>query len=177
MSKALLTDEYRALLAYEHANTPGRWGTTAEMYVDTIVSHAEGITDWLDYGAGSGGLTMALSSRHADKDISVTEYEPSRQNTVQPPAKPFVACIDVLEHVEPEFIDDVLEDLHRVTQNIGYFTISCRPAAKTLKDGRNAHVLVQPPEWWENKIVKHFDIISQSYDMGDKNYRIKVRSR
>ena len=173
----LLTEEYKELLAYEHANTPGRWGTTAEMYVDTIISHAEGVTDWLDYGAGSGGLRMALNSRHADKGITVTEYEPSRPDQQQPPSKPFVACIDVLEHVEPDYIDAVLEDLHRVTDNIGYFTISCRLAAKTLKDGRNAHVLVKPAEWWKNKLTKHFEILSESYDVSDENYRVKVRSK
>jgi len=35
----------------------------------------------------------------------------------------FVACIDVLEHIEPELLDNVLDDLRRVTAQIGVFTV------------------------------------------------------
>ena len=38
MSK-LITEEYKEILAWEHANTPGQWGQTAKMYVDAIVNN------------------------------------------------------------------------------------------------------------------------------------------
>jgi hypothetical protein len=173
----LITDEYADVLAWEHANTPGQWGHTAEMYTDTILRHSEGITDWLDYGAGSGGLARAMSKRHPKSGVSITEYEPSRPGALPPEPKPYVVCIDVLEHVEPELIDNVLADLVRVTENTGYFTISCRLATKILKDGRNAHILVKPPEWWEAKLKPLFELIETSYAPGDKNYRVKVKRR
>ena len=172
----LISDEYRDILAWEHANTPGKWGHTAEMYVDTIVNHSAGITDWLDYGAGSGGLNIATQKRHSDKNISITEYEPSRPNTTTPEPKPYVVCIDVLEHIEPDLIDNVLDDLQRVTVERGYFTISCRLAAKILKDGRNAHILVKPKEWWREKLETRFTILSDSWEPGDKNYRVVVQA-
>jgi hypothetical protein len=173
----LISKEYRDILAWEHANTPGEWGHTAEMYTDTILAHSEGIVEWLDYGAGSGGLAKAMAKRHADRNITITEYEPSRPRTVAPEPHPYVVCIDVLEHIEPELIDNVLADLYRVTENIGYYTISCRLATKILKDGRNAHILVKPPEWWEQKLLEHFDILHSSYAPGDKNYRVKVKRK
>ncbi len=172
--KNLISPEYKELLAWEHSNTPGRWGRTAEMYVDTIVRHSDGLTDWLDYGAGSGGLNIAIQKRHAEKHISITEYEPSRPNTVAPDPKPYVVCIDVLEHIEPGLIDNVLDDLQRVTQTQGYFTISCRLATKILKDGRNAHILVKPRDWWKQQIESRFNILSDEWDPLDQNYRLKV---
>ncbi len=177
LTMKLISKQYAETLAWEHANTPGRWGRTAEQYVDTIVHHSDNQVDWLDYGAGSGGLNMAIQKRHAHKNITITEYEPSRPNTVAPEPKPFVVCIDVLEHIEPELIDNVLADLHRVTVNTGYFTISCRLATKILKDGRNAHILVKPPEWWINQLEPLFDIVHNTWEPGDKNLRLKVKRK
>lgn len=168
----LITKQYKETLAYEHANTPGKWGHTAQMYVDTIVKHAGELTDWLDYGAGSGGLTNAINTRYPGK-YTITEYEPSRPRSKSVP-KPYVACIDVLEHIEPELLDNVLQDLQRVTETRGYFTISCRPAAKILCDGRNAHLIVETPNWWKAKLEKYFTILSETYEPGDKNYRVVV---
>jgi hypothetical protein len=175
MSK-LITEEYKEILAWEHANTPGQWGQTAKMYVDAIVNNCREHTEWLDYGAGSGGLGKAVRERF-DNKYNITEYEPSRPNTVAPDPKPYVVCIDVLEHIEPDLIDNVLADLHRVTEEVGYFTISCRLAAKILKDGRNAHLLVKDPDWWRDKIEPLFDILHESYDFADKNYRITVEPK
>ena len=86
-------------------------------------------------------------------------------------------CIDVLEHVEPELIDNVLDDLQRVTSKKGYFTISCRPASKILKDGRNAHILIQPKEWWKKKLEPRFKIIEEGWDPSDRNYKVIVYAR
>ena len=168
----LISEDYAHTLAYEHANTPGKWGHTAQMYVDTIVKHAGDLTEWLDYGAGSGGLSNAVNSRYPNK-YEITEYEPSRPNSVSVP-RPYVACIDVLEHIEPDLLDNVLRDLLRVTQVRGYFTISCRLAAKILRDGRNAHLIVQPWEWWQTQLKQYFHIVEHMYEPGDKNYRVVV---
>lgn len=170
----LISKEYKQTLAWEHANTPGRWGRTAERYTDTIIAHSAGLTEWLDYGAGSGGLSMAMQSRHKDKNIKITEYEPSRPRTRAPKPHPYVVCIDVLEHIEPELLDNVLLDLQRVTQQRGYFTISCRPASKILRDGRNAHLIVKPQTWWRERLEKLFNIVTESYDNHDKNYRVTL---
>jgi len=171
----LISDEYRDILAWEHEHTPGKWGHTAKMYVPAIVRHSHNKTDWLDYGAGHGGLGIAVREQYGDK-YNIAEYEPSRPNSVAPDPKPYVVCIDVLEHIEPDLIDNVLDDLQRVTVEHGYFTISCRLASKILKDGRNAHILVKPKEWWHDKLAEKFDILEESWDPGDKNYRVVVKA-
>lgn len=170
----LITDEYRDLLEWEHANTPGKWGWTAQALVNEIMHNSGGLTEWLDYGAGHGGLGIAFREKHPDSSVNIAEYEPSRPGTSAPDPADYVICVDVLEHVEPELIENVLDDLQRVTVKKGYYTISCRKAAKILKDGRNAHFIVEPPEWWRPKLEQRFSIISESYDGGDRNYRVIV---
>ena len=168
-----ISEEYRDLLHWEHENTPGKWGHTAKMYVNTIVKNSEGRTNWLDYGAGHGGLGKAVRERFGDT-YNITEFEPSRPDSQPPEPTEYVVCIDVLEHIEPDFLENVFEDLKRVTVERGYYTISCRLASKILKDGRNAHLIVEEPDWWMDRLEKHFDVLEAKYEPHDKNLRVVV---
>lgn len=175
----LITDEYRAILAKEHSEQEGQpWGQTAKRMVPEIQKFADRVnaTGLLDYGAGHGGLRKELASKRSQ--LVVEEYEPGRPEAASKP-KPnkFVVCIDVLEHIEPELIDNVLDDLMRVTIEHGYFTISCRPATKILSDGRNAHLIVENHGWWRNKLITRFNLLEESYDNTSKNYRVFVRNK
>ena len=70
-----------------------------------------------------------------------------------------VCCIDVLEHIEPNFVDNVLHDLERITENLGFFSIHMGPAEKILPDGRNAHIIQKPASWWLPIISKYFEVV------------------
>ena len=72
-----------------------------------------------------------------------------------------VVCIDVLEHIEPECLDDVLDDLQRLVIKYGFFTIHTGPAQKVLPDGRNAHLTQEPLSWWNEKLESRFTMIKQ----------------
>lgn len=88
-------------------------------------------------------------------------YEPSRPDwAASPSPSPMVACIDVLEHVEPECLDAVLDDLARCVQQIGFFTVHTGAAVKVLPDGRNAHLIQEPPAWWLPKLLERFELHS-----------------
>jgi len=52
-----------------------------------------------------------------------------------------VTCIDILEHIEPELLENVLLELKRLHGRLYFFTIHLGPAGKTLSDGRNAHLI------------------------------------
>jgi hypothetical protein len=65
----------------------------------------------------------------------------------------------VLEHIEPDYLDAVLNDLQRITARIGFFTIATGPAIKTLADGRNAHLIQKPPSWWLPRLCQRFEIV------------------
>ncbi|MCP9817767.1 hypothetical protein KBY76_14010 [Synechococcus sp. GreenBA-s] len=110
-----------------------------------------------DYGAGKQHLLHGLAD-NAIIPESYTAYDPAFPEYGQPMAAQLVCCIDVLEHIEPMYLDAVLEELARITVNIGFFTIHRGPAAKTLEDGRNAHLIQAPISWWLARLVRHFEI-------------------
>ena len=148
--------EYQEILQKEHSK--GRWGVTAESLIEDIkeIMQRYNVTEVLDYGCGAGGFKKALN----DPTVEVYEYDPGILGKEESPdPSDFVICIDVLEHIEPDKIKDVLKDLRRVTRGVGYFTISTIPARRILSDGRNAHLIVENYDWWMDKL-KDFKIIN-----------------
>jgi hypothetical protein len=63
-----------------------------------------------------------------------------------------------LEHVEPDKLLYVLDDLRRVTRKVGYFVIHTGPSSKNLADGRNAHLIQKDAQWWKAKLKKFFTV-------------------
>lgn len=159
-SARLISEEYRALQRALHENPD--YGVASLHYAPLVaeIVRAVGATELLDYGAGKGRLGRALREKFG-LDLVIHHYDPAVPQWSAPPAPcRFVACIDVLEHIEPELLDNVLDDLKRVTAGVGVFTVHTGPAAKTLPDGRNAHLIQKPPEWWLPKILERFDLVT-----------------
>ena len=124
--------------------------------VDDVIQSFS-IKSLLDYGAGKCRLKDSIKS-----EVNYTPYEPSNPLWSQTPEPcEFVTCIDVLEHIEPELLDNVLDDLQRVVDKYGLFTIHTGPAVKILPDGRNAHLIQQPLEWWNKHLNTRFTIVKQ----------------
>ena len=69
-----------------------------------------------------------------------------------------VCCIDVLEHIEPDLLDNVLDHLAALTEGIAFLSVDTGPAIKTLSDGRNAHLIQQQLTWWLPKIWERWDL-------------------
>lgn len=108
----------------------------------------------LDYGCGRGIFSQRFFQ---DFGISVENYDPGRTEYFQEP-KPadLVVCTDVLEHVEPEYLDTVLAHLSSLTKKVSIISISFEPAKGNLPDGRNMHLIVKPPDWWHATIKQYF---------------------
>lgn len=152
---SLVSDEYKKLLQHEHSSS--QWGVMAGKMIKTLEEFLlkNNATEVLDYGAGSSSFKNALTLNN----VAVYEYDPGVPEIDKiPEPRDYTICIDVLEHIEPELIDSVLEDLARVTKKKGYFTIAMYPAKRILKDGRNAHLILEDTSWWINKLCKYFDI-------------------
>ena len=116
-----------------------------------------GVTHLLDYGCGSQ-LSLAKNLKSLHK-LTYQCYDPAVEKfSATPVAAQMVACIDVLEHIEPEFLDAVLDDLKRLTEGVLFATIATGPAGKTLSDGRNAHLIQEPISWWMPKLFERFDV-------------------
>lgn len=170
MSK-LITPGYAELNAQLHQSNPN-YGTSSEKWVGTVRKLAGflGNADILDYGCGKQCLTAGLPELH------VRGYDPAIPglDTAPEPAD-LVVCTDVLEHVEPELVDNVLDDLARVTRMLGFFTVATQPALKVLADGRNAHLTQQPIEWWLERLEKRFTVLGY-HDLGGLEFMVLVAS-
>ncbi len=153
------------------------YGSASVTYAPLVakVIEAHGVTELLDYGAGKGRLAAALR-KYVSRPLKIHQYDPAVTEWSAPPAPcGFVACIDVLEHIEPALLDNVLDDLQRVTTGRGLFTVHTMAAVKVLADGRNAHLIQQPPEWWLPRIMERFELAT--YNRGTAGFIVTVEPR
>lgn len=154
----MISDHYRKQQERLHDNPD--YGVASTHYAPMVARIIEryGVKDLLDYGAGKGRLAHSLQGA-VNHPMRIQMYDPAVDLWKDPP-KPseMVACLDVLEHIEPLFLDDVLDDLKRVTLDVGFFTVSTVPAMKDLDDGRNAHLIIEDAAWWLPKIMARWEL-------------------
>ncbi|MBC2651533.1 class I SAM-dependent methyltransferase [Novosphingobium aerophilum] len=148
----LITQSYRALNRALHAG--GQFGLYGDKWADQISGLVEryGAVSILDYGCGQGSLGRALGP-------IVREYDPaiSGKDGAPVPAD-LVVCTDVLEHIEPECLPDVLAHLYALSRTACFVVIATRPAQKLLADGRNAHLIVEDDDFWRERLLEHFTV-------------------
>lgn len=157
---SLISEEYRRMQQQLHENPD--YGVVSMEYAPLVaeVIEATQATELLDYGAGKGRLGIALRA-HLKRPLTIHHYDPAVPEWSAPPVPcQVVACIDVLEHIEPHLLDNVLDDLKRVTAGVGIFTVYSGAAVKVLPDGRNAHLIQQPAKWWLPKILERFELVT-----------------
>lgn len=160
-----ISDRYQKL-NYELHKQSADYGGHGDKNATAVLNVARniGAKSILDYGCGKGRLGEAV--RKLAPEIDMREYDPSVPGkTKQPAPADLVVCCDVMEHVEPEYVESVLAHLHSVTGRILMATFATTASTQTLADGRNAHLIVQPAEWWLEKIGVHFEPVEPpSYD-------------
>ena len=113
---------------------------------------------FLDYGTGKGKLVQRLRDE-LPSSIQVDGYDPAVDEwSIKPSGKTYdlVCSFDVLEHIEPSSIESVVSDLSSYTSGICYVVIDLQPAVKHISDGRNAHILLAPVDWWNSLFSRHF---------------------
>jgi len=152
----VISDAYRKLQQQLHENP--NYGVASLGFapvVRKLIADA-GIGSLSDYGAGKQNLRKALEADGVA--IEYHPYDPAFPEYGPPRSAELVCCIDVLEHIEPPFLDNVLDDLRGLTTRLGFFSVHTGPAMKTLADGRNAHLIQQPASWWLPKFCERFEI-------------------
>jgi hypothetical protein len=158
---SLITEPYRELNKKLHERDPmygassGKWAIVASK-----MAEKNQFASILDYGAGKGDLERGLRQHWAGAPVcEVISYDPAVPGMEFKKPCDLVVCTDVLEHVEPECVDAVLDDIRDLTKQLAFITVSTMPAEKTLEDGRNAHVSLHDARWWSDKIWDRFEVI------------------
>lgn len=166
----LISETYRDLNTRLHRENLA-YGVGGAKHAETVFKLMGAIQNGgpvsiLDYGCGKGYLGKAL----AEKGIPIWEYDPAVLGKEESPrAADLVVCTDVLEHIEPDKLVFVLDDLRRCVKKVGFFTIHTGPAQKTLADGRNTHLIQQNAAWWKKRLKKFFSI-GRIFEVGVEIY-------
>lgn len=149
----LYTDQYLNLNKQLHQQNPN-YGISGSRYSGEVLKLVDQYKtdDILDYGCGKGTLAKSLQ-------MAIKEYDPAIEGkNANPAPADIVVCTDVLEHIEPDYIDWVIRDLGRCTKKVAFIVIHTGPAQKTLPDGRNTHLIQENKAWWWKKLNQAFDI-------------------
>jgi cephalosporin hydroxylase len=111
----------------------------------------------LDYGCGKKEFENRMPPING---LTLYNYDPCIDGLDEKP-KPvdIVVCIDVLEHVEYGYLNDVLDELEKLTNRICYVSVCKKESSNFYSDGQNMHLLQENYDWWYPKLRKRFDVV------------------
>ncbi len=155
----LISPEYAALNRQLHAERPDYGaGSSADAPQIAGFCRQNGLKIVLDYGCGKGFLRPAILA--LAPELTVLEYDPAIEgkNMIPSGQIDLLVALDVMEHIEPECLEAVLTAMRATSPRCVLLVIALQKAQKALPDGRNAHLIVKPAEWWLRRLSKHFSL-------------------
>ncbi len=146
----------RSLIAeYEHLHSSRIYGTGGRHF-PYMLPHVLAIrpNSIVDYGAGNSNIAAWIAKRAAIKG-RVVMYDPAVPGRAEKPVDRFdlLVSFDVLEHIPEEELDAVLAEMASMADHFLH-VIDIRPAKAILSDGRNAHVSLHSPDWWQERLSR-----------------------
>jgi SAM-dependent methyltransferase len=163
--RMIISPEYAEMNRQMHEQIP-QYGAGGHRYAPVILQAVRTYkaTSVLDFGCGKGTLAPVLRANGLD----VREFDPAiRGKDTFPEPADLVYCGDVAEHVEPELLLAFLDSLRQVTRHALILVVATRPSWKKLPDGRSAHLIVEPVEWWLPKLRERFWMASLTAGHGE----------
>lgn len=170
----LVSSEYQLTLLETHRQTKNTWGGGHS--VDKLPKY-EGtlkrlnVKTILDYGCANGKFKIYMEKHKPE--YMIFEYDPGiRGKDLSPAPADFVVCCDVMEHVEPEYLDNVIKHLKSLILKGGFFNISTKKAITILSDGTNAHKIVKDGEWWIKLFKEYFTVEDIEIGRIETNFKV-----
>ncbi len=131
----------------------------------------------LDYGCGKAKFHSILFNNKkvpgSPMGVDITPYDPAIAKFANKPTGQYdlVLCVDVMEHVQEDKVEEVLKDIFTFSNRI-FLTITCYPATQVLLNGKNAHYTIKEPDWWKEKLKpydgSYISIFQTKPDRGGK---------
>lgn len=160
----MISNHYRALNEQAHKDKP-QYGTGQKASVTAVKQLCDqvGSMDVLDYGCGKGGFSKNFKDAYG---VLVQNYDPCvPEYSLKPQPSDVVICVAVLEHIEPQFIDEVLDHLKSLTRKVAWFQIDLCDNSWNFPDGTNPHQIIKPSAWWIEKLARRFDIVQVAFQV------------
>lgn len=144
------------------------WGSSGYSHAPVVADYCQELKakTVLDFGCGRATLKKTLLD--LDPYLSILEYDPAIPGKDKPPEPAdLLVANDVLEHIEPQYLDETLKYIRSLAIKGAYFTIALTPSKVSLPDGRNAHLIIEPAEFWlENLMEAGFTIVRSEMRKG-----------
>lgn len=181
----MISKEYLSQVQQLHASDSS-WGTSGRRYAKDVYNLicAHEAKSVLDFGAGKGGLLDAVS-RLLD-EAAIDDSHPVKLHNYDPAVPGFdtlpkgkfdlLVSTDVLEHIEPEHLDEVLATMAGLTGMAAFLVIHTGPAIAKLPDGRNAHLIQRAPRWWMEQLEKHWRELSRPIQCNEVTFKILAKA-
>lgn len=134
----------------------------------------------IDLGCGTGRAGKFLADYKKKtlageiKKINVTLFDlidarevdlPFIQGNIwdlQVPVFDWILCCDVLEHMPPQYVDQTLDGMARITRKGGLLTIAHFANSTAEFDDMDViedlHLTIEPVSWWKPKIEKRWQV-------------------
>ncbi len=132
---------------------------------------------FIDFGCGTGRPAQEIA-RRGYHVLAVDFADNCLDNMVDVPflvadltALPMLSaqfgyCTDVMEHIEPERVDDVLAGIARCVRGAVYFAISTvKDSFGPALEGKQLHLTIERAAWWKSRLHSHWpivDVVSES---------------
>lgn len=160
-------EKYEAM--WEHASY--RAHSPGEARYHEIIAHLmpEKGDSFLDLGCGTGRLAALLARDYAvvavdfaenalDPGIEVPFMQANLWALPRSLKAKFGVCCDVMEHIPPELIDAVLENIARACPTV-YFRIDMAPDEMGSLIGAPLHLSVFDETFWAAKLLEHWRLV------------------
>lgn len=153
MHPVRITPEYLALNKQLHEQNKA-YGVGGKRWINEVLEfrNQKGIGSILDYGCGKALLS--------EKVGNVINYDPCiPKYSDEPPICDMVLCTDVLEHIEPELLENVLDHIEALALRFVWLAPTVVDSNKLLPDGTSPHRIIKPQQWWLDLFKKRWEPI------------------
>lgn len=140
-----------------------------ECVADAFINVAQPSGAVIDFGCGTGRGALRLrdaglrpicvdfvnNSRDPEAlslPFVLWDFSSDEQMPVSLSGVDYGFCTDVMEHIPPERVDAVINNLMRCTGRV-FFQISTVPDQMGALIGQQLHLTVQPHQWWADKFA------------------------